>query len=171
MTETKQWYALYTRVRWEKKVADLLQRKNIEHYCPLNKVQKQWADRKKIVYEPLFSAYVFVHISKAEYITTLQTDGVLHFVQYLNKPAVIRDEEIDVIRRFLSECQDVRVERYEVSIHDKVRITDGAFSSLEGEVIEVRNRTVRVLLPSLGYALVAEIEKNHLEKLMVNASV
>jgi hypothetical protein len=52
--ETK-WYAVYTRPRWEKKVAEILTDKKIENYCPLNKVVRQWSDRKKIVHEPLFT--------------------------------------------------------------------------------------------------------------------
>ena len=54
------WYVVYTKPNWEKKVAELLEKKGIEQYCPLNKVQKQWHDRKKTVWEPLFKSYVFV---------------------------------------------------------------------------------------------------------------
>ncbi|HCY90719.1 MAG TPA: antitermination protein NusG, partial [Chitinophagaceae bacterium] len=51
--ENYHWYVVYTRPRWEKKVALNLAQKGIEHYCPLNKVRKQWSDRKKMVLEPL----------------------------------------------------------------------------------------------------------------------
>ncbi|MBL0358846.1 MAG: UpxY family transcription antiterminator [Chitinophagaceae bacterium] len=53
---------MYTKPRWEKKVACLLDEKGIENYCPLNKVVKQWSDRKKVVLEPVFKSYVFVKI-------------------------------------------------------------------------------------------------------------
>ena len=66
MTDTqKKWFVVYTIPRWEKKVALLLQQKGIEHYCPLNKVTRQWSDRRKIVVEPLFKGYVFVKVSEA----------------------------------------------------------------------------------------------------------
>ena len=68
MNEDKNWYAVYTKPRWEKKVAGLLERKGIESYCPLNKVQRQWSDRKKIVMEPLFQSYVFVHVGAGEHL-------------------------------------------------------------------------------------------------------
>ncbi|HEX6432075.1 MAG TPA: transcription termination/antitermination NusG family protein, partial [Niastella sp.] len=68
MESAKRWYAVYTHAKWEKKVADLLTRKNIENYCPLNKVVRQWTDRKKIIYEPLFTSYVFPRITNKEYI-------------------------------------------------------------------------------------------------------
>ena len=60
----KYWYAVYTRPRWEKKVASLLDDKDIVHYCPLNKVTRQWSDRKKVVMEPLFKGYIFVQVTE-----------------------------------------------------------------------------------------------------------
>jgi transcription antitermination factor NusG len=159
----KQWYALYTRPRWEKKVADLLEKKKVEVYCPLNKVEKQWADRKKVVLEPLFSSYVFVHISEQEHLGIKQTDGVVNFVYWLNKPAVIRNEEIDTIKKFLNEYDHVSVEKTQVNLNDRVRIINGPLMMWEGHVVEIRTNTVKITLPSLGQTLVAEIRKENLE--------
>src|SRR5215211_2634080 len=98
MINESKWYAVYTKPRWEKKVADLLTRKQIENYCPLNKVKRQWSDRKKIVMEPLFQSYVFVRVPKNMLTMVRETSGVLNFVYWLQKPAIIRDEEIDLIK-------------------------------------------------------------------------
>src|SRR4030095_4458128 len=100
---SKKWYALYTKPRWEKKVDGVLIRKDIESWCPLQKVQRQWSDRKKIIEDPIFKSYVFVHINEDERLKVLQTEGVLNFVHYLNKPAIIRNEEIELIKSFLLE--------------------------------------------------------------------
>ena len=159
----KQWYALYTRPRWEKKVADLLEKKKVEVYCPLNKVQKQWADRRKIVFEPLFTSYVFVFVSEQEHLSIKQTDGVVNFVYWLNRPAVIRNEEIDTIKKFLHEYDHVTVEKTQVNLNDKVRIINGPLMMWEGNVVEIRTNTVKISLPSLGQTLVAEIRKENLE--------
>ena len=164
MIKDKMWYAVYTKPRWEKKVASLLTRKQIENYCPLNKVQRQWSDRKKVVLEPLFQSYVFVNISAKQHSIVRETSGVLNFVYWLQKPAVIRDEEIDVIKRFLNEYHHVQLEKATVNLNDKVRIIGGPLMMMEGNVLEVKNKTVKVLLPSIGYTLVAEIEKINLEK-------
>ena len=56
------WFAVYTKPRWEKKVSGILDDNGIENYCPLNKVVKQWSDRKKVILEPLFKSYVFVRV-------------------------------------------------------------------------------------------------------------
>lgn len=161
MDKNKHWYAVYTRPRWEKKVADLLTKKRVENYCPLNKVVRQWADRKKVVFEPLFTSYVFVYASPEEHLAIKQTDGILNFVYWLGQPAVIRTEEIDTVKQFLADYQNVQLEKVAVNVNDQVKITSGPLMSREGNVIEVKSRTVRVLLPSLGYAMVAEIEKSN----------
>jgi transcription antitermination factor NusG len=170
MDTNKKWYAVYTRPRWEKKVADMLVRKQVETYCPLNKVVRQWADRKKVVEEPLFTSYVFVHSNALEQLTVKQTDGVLNFVYWLGQPAVIKDEEIDAVRQFLDEYHDVQLEKINVNMNDRVKISDGPLMAREGNVIEVRNRTVKVQLPSLGYALTAEVDKANVEIISTNTS-
>src|SRR5438105_756348 len=103
MESSKRWFAMYTKPRWEKKVAGILERKGIECWCPLKKTQKQWSDRKKIVEEPLFTSYVFVHIDDTERSAVLMTDGIINFVYYVGKPAIIRDDEIQIVKKFLLE--------------------------------------------------------------------
>lgn len=163
MEPVKRWYAVYTHAKWEKKVADLLTRKDIENYCPLNRVMRQWSDRKKIVFEPLFTSYVFTRISDKEYVSVLQTDGVLNYVSWKGKAAVIHDAEIELIKKFLLEHLNVRLEKMEVDVNDTVRIKYGLFMEQEGKVVEVLGKTVRVLLPSLGYIMLAEISKSNVE--------
>ena len=68
----KSWYALYVKSRAEKKVAADLSANSIEYYLPLQKVLKQWSDRKKWVEEPLFRSYVFVRIISDDYYKVLQ---------------------------------------------------------------------------------------------------
>jgi len=159
----KQWYAVYTRPRWEKKVAELLERKKVEVYCPLNKVNRQWADRRKVILEPLFTSYVFVYVSEQEHASIKQTDGIVNFVYWLNKPAVIRNEEIETIRKFLIEYDYVSLEKTQVNLNDRVRIINGPLMMWEGNVVEIRTNTIKITLPSLGQNLVAEIRKEHLE--------
>src|SRR5215831_13309437 len=103
MNEEPKWYAIYTRQRWEKKVTRLLEEKGIECYCPLNKTVRQWSDRKKVVAEPLFTSYVFVKTIEKMHNEVKGLSGVINLVYWLNKPAVIRDEEIDIIKCFLNE--------------------------------------------------------------------
>lgn len=159
------WFAVYTKPRWEKRVSQLLSKKRIENYCPLNKVQRQWRDRKKIIEEPIFTSYVFVKISPNEHRAVLETDGVFNFVYWLGKPAVIKDEEITTIKKFLSEYECVELEKTKVDVDDVVRVTRGPLMYKEGKVIDVMQKTVKLKLPSLGYALVVHIDRHHIEKI------
>lgn len=165
MTTEKKWYAVYTKPRWEKKVADGLAKRKVENYCPLNKVVRQWSDRRKLVTEPLFTSYVFVHATEAEHLNIKQTDGVLNLVYWLGAPAVIRDEEIEAIREFMNEHTGVQLEKIAVNVTDRVRITDGLLVHREGEVLEVKSKTVKLFLPSLGYTMVAEVAREKVEVL------
>ena len=159
----KKWFALYTRARWEKKVSEILTRKKFENYCPINKVVRQWSDRKKIVHEPLFTSYVFVRVSEFDIARLRQIQGVVNFVYWLGKPAVVRDSEIDTIKNFLAGHVNIRLEKTPINANDKVRVLSGPLMELEGEVLSVKSRTVRVALPSLGYLMFAEVETENVK--------
>src|SRR5438067_1101082 len=111
MTEiSSSWYAVNTRPRWEKKVAKTLESNGIENYCPLNKVVRQWSDRKKVILEPIFRGYVFVKVAEEKKWDINKIDGILNYVYWLGKPARIRGEEINTIKKFLHEFKNIQVE-------------------------------------------------------------
>ncbi len=166
----KKWYAVYTKPRWEKKVTRQLEKKQIENYCPLTKVARKWSDRKKIILEPLFSSYVFVRLPATEHLSVRQTDGVMNFVYWLKKPAVIRDEEIDIIKRFMNEYENVHLERTSININDPIRIISGPLMERQGSIMEIKNKTVKVSLPSLGYTMIAEVQRTNVEIISLSAS-
>lgn len=159
MTEQKHWYAVYTRPRWEKKVHARFAARGLESYCPLNKVLRQWSDRVKQVEEPLFKSYVFVRISPGEETRVRMVDGVLNFVYWQGKPARVRDTEIDDIRRFMNEYDQVWAEPLEFKPDSRVLIRSGVLMDKEAIVQRVLHQTVEVRIESLGYKLVAQIEK------------
>ncbi|MDQ6762086.1 MAG: UpxY family transcription antiterminator [Bacteroidota bacterium] len=159
----KNWYVVYTRPRWEKKIAEKLLAAGIEHYCPLNKVSRQWSDRKKIVIEPVFKGYVFVRLEDKKKWDIRNIAGILNFVHWLGKPARIRDEEIDTIRKFLFEFDDVQVEKKDFGLHDKVRITQGVLMDYEGMVLSVYGNRVVVKIDSMDLQLSAHFDKKSLK--------
>ncbi len=160
----RKWLVVYTKPRWEKKVAKLLGEKGVEHFCPLNKVSRKWSDRKKIVEEPLFKSYVFVKIEETDRTKVRMVNGVLNFVFWLGKPAIVKENEIENIKRFLGEHENVQVKSLDVAVYQRVIITSGIFMDQEGEVLQVNSKTVKLLIKSLGCELVAVIDKKSLEK-------
>jgi transcription antitermination factor NusG len=163
MNENKKWFAVYTRPRWEKKVAEILTRRKIENYCPLNKVLRQWSDRKKVIQEPLFTSYVFVRVLEPDVASLKRFNGVINPVYWLGKPAVIRDSEIDTVRKFLSEYSNIKLEKTPVNVNDKIRVLSGPLMDLEGKVLSIANNTIKITLPSLGYMMFAELETSNVE--------
>lgn len=162
------WHAVYTKTRWEKKVAELLTKRKIESYCPLNLVVRQWSDRKKKVYEPLFPTYVFVHVTQKQQAELRQIPGVVNLVRWLNKPAVIKDKEIQAIRDFLNEYKSVQLEKAAVSLNDTVRVLRGPLIDCQGNVIEIKKKSVKVILPSLGYLICAQVQRSNIEVVTSN---
>ena len=156
------WYAVYTRPRWEKKVNSLLLQKGVEVYCPLNKVRRKWSDRIKTIEEPLFKSYVFVKINEDDRTNVRMTNGVVNFVYWNGKPAVIKEKEIQTIKRFLDEYENVEVVKIELNAGDRVQVIAGPMMDKEGKVLEVKNKTAKVCIDSLGYMLIAYIDKTKL---------
>src|SRR5215467_4877523 len=122
----KYWYAVYTKPRWEKKVFSLFMEKGVEAYCPMNRVRKRWSDRLKWVDEPLFRSYIFVRIAEDEQTSVRMIGGVVNFVYWLGKPAIIKDKEIEIIRKFLNEYQEVWAEPINLRKDAKIVIRRGA---------------------------------------------
>ena len=151
----KHWYVVYTKPRWEKKVAELLTNARIENYCPLNKVTRQWSDREKIVLEPFFKSYVFVCVSESQKWAVMKFPGVVNYIHWLGKPAVVPKAEIDLIKSFLDTHERVLLKRLNIEAGQKVKVTRGVFSNLEGTVVALRGKQVQIEIPSLGIALIA----------------
>ncbi len=158
-----EWYVVYTKPRWEKKVAELLEKKNFEHYCPLNKVKKQWHDRTKIVMEPLFASYVFVRATPQQHTYIKAIPGIVSFIHWLGKPATVPAEDIQAIKDFLAENGEVELHKIDVNLHDTVKIIRGPLVHQEGKVVQISNSSVKVELPSMGYALVAKVHKTYIK--------
>ena len=147
------WYALYTRSRHEKTINQQLLDRGIESYLPLRKVLRQWSDRKKWVEEPLFRCYVFIHVDEKNRLRALQTYGVVRVVSFNGKPAVVRDEEIENIRRVLREVETVEPCSM-VYVGDIVEITRGPLCGLRGRLVQVRSEhRLVVTIDSIHQAL------------------
>ena len=160
----KKWYVVYSKPRWEKKIDAALVNKGIESWCPIRKIQKQWSDRKKTIDEPIFRSYVFVHLDENEKYEVLITPGVLNFVFYLGEPAIIRDYEIDLLKKFLLE-KDAKFEvtsSKSFSQNSKVRVSHGVFIDKEGTVLRDGKKKVYVQIESLGQLMVVEFKTDYL---------
>lgn len=159
------WYALYTRSRNEKKVADLLQKKGVEIYCPLQEEVRQWSDRKKKVKMPVFRSYIFVHLNdyKMECAQVLNTPGAIRFLWWEGKPGIVRDTEIEEIKKFLQEYRGNELSVMEYRQGEKVRVAAGPLKEKEGVIIDFKNKRAILMIASLGVSLMAQLPLSMIE--------
>ena len=159
--EEKLWHVIYTKSRWEKKVDTLLLQRGIESWCPVQKKERQWTDRKKIIEEPLFRSYVFVKIPIQRRNEILSTNGVVNFLYFEKKPAIIRDKEIELIKKYLGESYTSIevVDMNNLPPETKVTINQGIFMGQKGEIIKSSKKHVFVKLESINMMMIVEFKK------------
>ncbi len=158
---SRNWLVIYTTPRAEKKVNERLEEQGIETYLPLYKTIRQWSDRKKKVELPLFSSYIFLHVSEKERLQALETDGVVRFLYYLKNPAVVRPNEINAIKLFLQETDGLKIK---VEVGQKVEIASGPMEGVYGEVIRIGKEKLLLRIEQLSMSLVAEMERGMVKK-------
>lgn len=158
------WSAFYTKPQNEKKVAQRLIDQGFEVYCPTVESIRVWSDRKKKVRIPLFKSYVFVKVDEKQRLAVLQDHAIIFNLHWLKKPSVIRQSEIDAIKTFLNDHEDVKAIVCSLEKGQRVKIKAGSLQGQEGIVKEIRGKKVVLELPRIGCALSAEIPGSHLEK-------
>lgn len=150
------WYVLYTKPKWEKKVADKLNALGIEAYCPTIIKMQQWSDRKKKVEAPLFSSYVFVHVEEKERNAVFTVVGVVRYLFWLGRPALVKDHEITAIQHWLSEPEGYAMELSGWQPGDRVQLEQGVFKDQMALVQEVKKNSYVLFLEALGCVLRVE---------------
>lgn len=150
------WYAVYTRPQREKKVASILTKKGIETYLPLNNLIGLNANNKKTCKEALFSSYIFVYITESEMQSVRNISGMVNFLYWKSKPAIIKVEEIEAVKQLTSAYHNIKLEKSAVNMFDTVRIIDEPVISFKENSASVKFQTLKIVLPSLGYTMIAE---------------
>jgi hypothetical protein len=77
----------------------------------------------------------------------------------LGKPAVINDAEINAIREFITDYQYIDLEKLSVNSNVVERNIFRSSYEIEGNVLAVKNKTIKINLPSLGYAMIANLKE------------
>ena len=152
------WYAIRVKSRSEKKVFSDLKDQEITGYLPMQRKLRQWSDRKKWVEVPLISGYVFVNISRKEYENVLRTPNVVCYIYFEGKAAIIRQEDIDVLKRMLGQSDiEVEITHDQLKPGQIVEIIAGPLCGMTGELIEFHGKhKVALRIQPLGYTVLVE---------------
>lgn len=167
------WHAVYLRSRTEKKVHDEILNKGIECYLPLRSSKRIWSDRVKVITEPVLPGYIFVRISLSEYYDVLITNGVLKYVCFDNKPAVVSDYQINLLKLFVEHLNDkIEVSSERIRKGNFVKIINGPLKNVIGEVLETRGKRHLLLrFDQLGYILQVDLGLNEVEVLHEDSQI
>src|SRR5216684_9006423 len=106
------WYALYANVNHEKRVAQQLERRSVEHLLPLYESVRRWKDRRVRLQIPLFPGYVFVRLALRDRLPLLQIPSVVRLVSFDGQPAPLPEEDIQAIRNCLGRGHQVEPHPY-----------------------------------------------------------
>lgn len=159
------WFVIYTKSRSEKLVARELSQRGVDVYCPVRKVKRKWSDRVKLVEEPLFNSYCFVHLEEKERQLVYGVPGVVGYLFWLKKPAVVKQKEIDIIKNMLNDFDHDSLTIVDLKQADRLRVTSGLLMNQEGEVVSTQGKHVVVKIESLNICISIDTSKNKLEKL------
>ena len=136
----------------------MLTKRKIENFCPINRTRITQFRRSKIVYEPLFNSYVFAYVYENEIKILKNTEHVLNMVYWKGSPAIVQSEEIEEIKAFVSDHENIKLERSEINLNSEAFLVERPAYAIDGNVVMIKNKSVKINLPSLGFTLIAEME-------------
>jgi transcription antitermination factor NusG len=162
------WYALYTRSRHEKVVAEQLDQKRIECFLPLRETISCWKDRKKKVQVPLFPGYVFVHAPIRECrLDILKIASAVRLIEFNGEPIPIPTEQIESVQRLV--FSTLPYDPYPDLVQgERVEVVRGPLQGLQGILVRKKNSERFVLTVDLiQQAVACEIDACDLTRIGV----
>nr|WP_315156037.1 UpxY family transcription antiterminator [uncultured Flavobacterium sp.] len=147
------WYVVYTKPKWEKKVAERLNEIGINAYCPLLTKISQWSDRKKKIQVPMFNSYIFVQIEEKQRNVIFEVPGAIRYLFWLGKPAIVKEKEIQIIQDWLNAPNDFEVMVDKWQKGDKIVLESGPFLAQSAIVQDIKPNHYILILESLGCIL------------------
>jgi transcriptional antiterminator RfaH len=153
----KKWFVLYTKPNQEIKVVEHLNEMGITCYCPTAKIIKQYSDRKKKILKPLMPSYVLVFIEEHDRNNVFLVFGVVRYLFWLGKPAIIRESEIDLMKQHLNGVY-TSVSLRKFTKGQVCKISEGVLAGRSGEVIEAQKNKIKIELESLGMIVTLKLQ-------------
>lgn len=158
LADGRQWYALRTRSRHEKRVREQLEQRAVEAFLPTVSKWSRWKDRKKQVAWPLFPGYCFARFDVAARLQVLTCDGVVQIVGSAGVPSPIPAHEIDGIRQ-LVETELAYDPCPMIHEGEMVRLVSGPLKSVVGRLVRKGTHARLVLSVDLiGQAVSVEVD-------------
>lgn len=159
------WYVAQTQARHEKRVAEQLECRGIEHFLPLYERVSRWKDRRVRLQVPLFDGYIFVRLVLRERLRALEIASIVRLVGFSGLPAELPDAEIESLRNgFL---RKIHCEPYPyLTIGQRVRVVRGPLEGREGILVRKKNQLrVVISIDLIRRSLALEVDSADIEGL------
>ena len=155
---------LHVRSNFERRVAQHLAVRAVEHYLPLYRERVKWTDRSVVTERPLFSGYVFARFIHQSRIAVISIPGVVRSLGD-DEGHLVKCAELEKIREGLSSGLLLRPHPT-IAVGARVRIRAGIFEGVEGFVTEFRQQCkVIIALAAVQQCFSLEVELRDLEVL------
>lgn len=146
---------------------DLLLQDGYEVFLPMHKIMRQWSDRKKKIDVPLFNSYIFVRDFEHRIADILRTPGVAWNIRHNGKPAILREDEFELIQRFVTTGYFLEtsgnVATFQVG--DKAKILDGPLAGVTGVLTgQDKNQRFNIVLEGIQQVIQVQLPATLLEK-------
>ncbi len=155
----RNWYVICTKKKKERKVAGILDKGGIENYCPFTILEIITVSRTSKEYGPLFSSYIFVKVQPEDLNEVKRMPYVVNTLYWKSEPAIINSDEINAIKMMCENYSTISVEKVAVSKNERVGVVERSITGYNNNTVLVQHQGISVNLPSLGYTLNAEREK------------
>jgi len=165
-SEEKNWYAVYTKSRHEKVVAEELWQKEIEVFLPLRSIVSKWKDRRKEVQFPLFPGYLFVNVPIRERrLDIIKVPSVVRIIGYENEPIPIPTDQIVAVRTLV--FSELPYDPFpDIAVGSRVRVKRGPLRGLDGVLVEKKSNCRFVIsIDLIQQAVACEIDAADVEKI------
>ena len=169
-SNSRRWFAVQVRTRWECSTAALLEAKGYQTLLPMSKFRGRWGKHVAATAAPLFPGYVFCHFDAQKRLPVLVTPGVIAVVACGRTPLPVDEQEIAAIQKVVSSGMSAEPFPY-LEVGQKIRILGEALHGLEGILTKFKGQDRVVLSVSLLKRSVAvEIDRSCVLPLAGSAS-
>jgi len=149
------WHVIYTKPRAEKKVEERLNNFGIEAYCPVKQEVRQWSDRNKKILVPVLPSMVLVNIDEKERNKVFDIPGVVRYMFWLGKHAIVKNDEVDSLKKLLTQNNIVSQDTVALKVGEKIDVP--GFENQIGIINKISTNKIWVVLKDLGYVIKLKI--------------
>ena len=139
-------------------MAARLREKGIKVYLPLQRFTRRYTRKIRQVDLPLISCYIFVQITKPQYVPVLDTPDVVQFVRFAKNLISIPEREIEIMQRVVGERIEVETQPSAFVEGQEVEIVAGNLTGLKGKLIDKGNKNFLIELDSLSYSMLMYVD-------------